>query len=182
MTTFYGEPDALVSNVCSHMTTNLTDYEKGFLLGLLVGEGHFGGDLRQPQITLHMHTRHGPLLRWVCDLLPGGRFYGPYYDGARVSYRVLFRGPYLREVVAPLLQSLPWVEIDPYTYGRFLRMLDRYHMHDTVPKRSTGNEALLNKPKYASLAELLQHHAASRPSKELSASGRDEQSVEYGIG
>jgi hypothetical protein len=37
----------------------------GFLLGLLVGEGHFGGDGRQPQISLRMHTKHERLFRWL---------------------------------------------------------------------------------------------------------------------
>ncbi len=32
----------------------------GFLLGALVGEGHFGGDARQPQITLKLHMRWRP--------------------------------------------------------------------------------------------------------------------------
>ena len=35
----------------------------GMLLGLLVGEGHFGGDGKQPQVTLRMHARHEPSFR-----------------------------------------------------------------------------------------------------------------------
>ena len=33
-------------------------FETGLLVGLLVGEGHFGGDGRQPHVTLRMHTDH----------------------------------------------------------------------------------------------------------------------------
>ena len=40
-----------------------TEFEVGFLLGILAGEGHFGGDGRQPEVTLRMHTRHERLFR-----------------------------------------------------------------------------------------------------------------------
>lgn len=130
---------------------NLTDYQKGVLLGLLIGEGHFGGDRQQPQITIHMHTRHGPLLEWVLSVLPGGRLYGPYYDEGRYSYRVLFRGPYLRQIVAPLLQSLPWKCIDPHSYGRFTAMLKRYDMYEFVPENGAEwTRALLGRRNYYS--------------------------------
>ncbi len=49
----------------------MNDFEKGFLLGILVGEGHFGGDGLQGQVTVRMHTRHEPLLRWVRDRVVG---------------------------------------------------------------------------------------------------------------
>src|ERR1700752_706939 len=49
----------------------LSDLEAGFLLGLLGGEGHFGGDARQPQVTLRMHTRHEALFRWLERTRPG---------------------------------------------------------------------------------------------------------------
>ena len=38
-------------------------FTSGLVLGLLIGGGHFGGDGRQPQVTLRMHVRHEPLLR-----------------------------------------------------------------------------------------------------------------------
>lgn len=34
-----------------------SELEHGILVGLLIGEGHFGGDRRQPQITLRLHVR-----------------------------------------------------------------------------------------------------------------------------
>ena len=55
-----------------------SEFEHGFLFGLLVGEGHFGGDGRQPQVTLRMHIRHEGLFRWLEATFPGGRLYGPY--------------------------------------------------------------------------------------------------------
>ena len=36
--------------------------DEGIVVGLLVGQGHFGGDGRQPQVTLRMHVRHEALM------------------------------------------------------------------------------------------------------------------------
>ena len=41
--------------------SELTDFERGVVVGLLVGQGSFGGDGKQPQVTLRMHTRHEAL-------------------------------------------------------------------------------------------------------------------------
>lgn len=153
----------------------LTPYERGFLLGLLIGEGSFGGDGRAPQVVIHMHARHEPLLRWVHGLLPGGRLYGPYVDRhddpaprQKLSYRLVFRGAYLRQVVAPLLYRLPWRKVDPHSYGRFVAMLERYDMWDVVRSQSsTGNVDLLSPPpRYRTLRELLD---ASPPYSPLTA-------------
>ena len=74
----------------------MSDFDAGFLVGILVGEGHFGGDARQPQATLRMHTDHAALFAWLTQHAPGGRLYGPYdhsgrryyqLDGARVPSR-----------------------------------------------------------------------------------------------
>ena len=56
---------------------NMTEYEKGVLLGLLIGEGYFGGD-RRPAVRIGMNVRHRPLLVWVGGKIPGSRIYGPY--------------------------------------------------------------------------------------------------------
>ena len=61
----------------------MDDFSKGFFVGLLVGEGHFGGDGRQPQVTVRMHARHERLLRWLEESVPGSKVYGPYFHGGR---------------------------------------------------------------------------------------------------
>ena len=43
----------------------LDPFERGVLIGVLIGEGSFGGDGKQPQITLRMHVRHEALFRWL---------------------------------------------------------------------------------------------------------------------
>jgi hypothetical protein len=47
-----------------------TRFEIGYLVGLLVGEGHFGGDGRAPQVTLRMHVRHEAIFRWIEQTFP----------------------------------------------------------------------------------------------------------------
>ena len=73
------------------------------LVGILVGEGHFGGDGRQPQVTLRMHVRHEALFLWLGTHFPGGRLYGPYHHGGRSYFQWMARGAFLRERLVPLL-------------------------------------------------------------------------------
>jgi hypothetical protein len=104
-----------------------TEVEVGFLLGLLVGEGHFGGDGRQPQVTLRMHVRHEGTFRRLQRRFPGARLYGPYTHGGRSYFQWMARGPYLRDVLAPLIARHRDL-LDGYTAERFLAMCDRYRI------------------------------------------------------
>jgi len=82
---------------------DLTPRECGFLIGLLVGEGHFGGDGRQPHVTLRMHTGHEALFHWLTARVPDSRLYGPYHHGGRSYFQWMARGVALREGLAPLI-------------------------------------------------------------------------------
>jgi hypothetical protein len=97
----------------------------GYLLGLLAGEGHFGGDGRQPQVTLRMHTRHEKLFRWLEATFPGGRLYGPYHHGGRDYFQWMARGPFLRETLVPLVAAHEGL-LDDYVARRFRDMCERY--------------------------------------------------------
>jgi hypothetical protein len=101
------------------------DLAVGFLLGLLVGEGHFGGDGRQPQVTLRMHIRHEQTFEWLRTTYPGSALYGPYHHGGRSYYQWSARGRYLREVIVPLVQRHRDL-LDAYTADRFDTMCERY--------------------------------------------------------
>jgi hypothetical protein len=101
------------------------EFELGFLLGILAGEGHFGGDGRQPQVTLRMHTRHERMFRWLQGAFPGGRLYGPYHHGGRSYYQWMARGEYLRSTLAPLIAGR-LDELDEYAAGRFAAMCRNY--------------------------------------------------------
>lgn len=114
----------------------LGEFATGFLLGLLVGEGHFGGDGRQPQITLRMHVRHEKLFRWLEATFPEGRLYGPYRHGGRAYFQWMARGAFLRDVLAPLIASRrPW--LDDHVAARFDAMCERYGLAPEGPVLSS---------------------------------------------
>ena len=100
----------------------------GFFLGLMIGEGHFGGDGKQPQLTLRMHVRHESLLRWIATNIPAGKLYGPYNHGGRQYYQWIVRGKALKEVLVPFFDALPLSQIDPHTYERYTAMKERYKL------------------------------------------------------
>jgi hypothetical protein len=105
----------------------LSDLDAGYLLGLLVGEGHFGGDGRQPQVTLRMHTRHEGLFRWLERTVSGSTLYGPYHHGGRSYFQWMARGTALREVIVPVVAHHRAL-LDEHTWERFLAMCATYRI------------------------------------------------------
>jgi hypothetical protein len=104
----------------------LTDREIGIVAGLLVAEGSFGGDGRQPQITLKMHVRHERLLRWLVERFPRTKLYGPYEHGDRVFFQWMARGRALVQDVLPVLEAAGFSELDAHAAERLARMRERY--------------------------------------------------------
>jgi hypothetical protein len=104
----------------------LTDVERGLLVGILIGEGHFGGDGKYPQVTLRMHVRHEALFRWLERRFPRARLYGPYNHGGRRYYQWMARGAALAEDVLPLVEEVLTDDIDAHVAGRVREMRDRY--------------------------------------------------------
>jgi hypothetical protein len=104
----------------------LSDFDRGVLVGLLVGEGSFGGDGKQPQITLRMHTRHEAIFRWLMERFPETRLYGPYHHGGRSYYQWMARGPALVHTVLPVLEAELRSDLDGHAAERFEAMLTRY--------------------------------------------------------
>jgi hypothetical protein len=104
----------------------LTETERGLLAGLLIGEGHFGGDGRYPHITLRMHTRHEALFRWLQALFPRSWLYGPYNHGGRHYFQWMARGPALAEDVLPAVEAVLTEEIDAHVYARVQAMRAKY--------------------------------------------------------
>ena len=103
-------------------------FDIGFLVGVLVGEGHFGGDARQPQVTLRMHTKHESLFRWIEATFPGGRLYGPYHHGGRSYFQWMARGEFLRRELLPILERSLRPDLDRRAYDRFQAMKTRYRL------------------------------------------------------
>jgi hypothetical protein len=106
--------------------SSVADFDHGLLVGLLIGEGSFGGDGKQPQVTLRMHVRHEALFRWLMERFPSTRLYGPYHHGGRSYYQWMARGPALVSEVLPLLEQSLHDGIDGYAAARLERMVTRY--------------------------------------------------------
>jgi hypothetical protein len=97
--------------------STVNDFDHGLLVGLLIGEGSFGGDGKQPQVTL---------FRWLMERFPTTRLYGPYHHGGRSYYQWMARGPALVSEVLPLLEDSLHAGIDGYAAERLELMLTRY--------------------------------------------------------
>jgi hypothetical protein len=107
-------------------SSDLSAFDRGFLVGLLVGEGSFGGDGKQPQVTLRMHTRHEALFRWLTARFPRSRLYGPYHHGGRSYYQWMARGRVLVEDLLPVLERDLSPHLDGYAAGRLTDMTAKY--------------------------------------------------------
>jgi hypothetical protein len=104
----------------------LDPFDHGVLVGILIGEGSFGGDGKQPQITLRMHVRHEALFRWLIARFPRTRLYGPYGHDGRSYYQWMARGVALVEDVLPLLEDSVVAELDAHAAARLAQMRERY--------------------------------------------------------
>src|SRR6201993_1301231 len=116
-----------------------TQFDIGFLVGLLVGEGHFGGDGRQAHVTLRMHVRHEAIFRWLERTFPGGKLYGPYHHDGRHYYQWMARGAYLRGYLLPMLERVLGPDIDEHSFRRLCQMREEYASRLGAP-RSSGED------------------------------------------
>ena len=122
------QPPSFTGNLTVKQQRKSRDFDIGYLLGLLVGEGHFGGDGRQPHVTLRMHTDHEALFLWIQETCPGGKLYGPSHHGGRSYSQRRARGVYLRETLMPSLDEHLSPELDKKAYSRFVQMKERYRL------------------------------------------------------
>lgn len=106
--------------------TPLSEVDRGIVAGLLLGHGSFGGDGRQPHVTLRMHVRHEQLFRWLLERFPRTRLYGPYHHGARSYYQWMARGRALVEDVLPVLEDTIHPGLDAPAAERLAEMAERY--------------------------------------------------------
>lgn len=104
----------------------LSAFDAGFLIGVLVGEGHFGGDGRQPHITLRMHTDHAALFEWFMARFPESRLYGPYEHSGRRYYQWMARSGFLRDRMVPILDEWLRPEHSGRVWERYQRMKRTY--------------------------------------------------------
>jgi hypothetical protein len=104
----------------------LDPFDRGLLVGLLIGEGTFGGDGKQPHVTLRMHTRHEALFRWLEARLPRCRLYGPYHHGGRSYFQWMARGEALVLDLLPILETEVHAGLDGHAADRLAAMRRDY--------------------------------------------------------
>jgi hypothetical protein len=104
----------------------LSDFDRGLVVGLLIGEGSFGGDGKQPQVVLRMHVRHEAVFRWLEARFPNCRLYGPYNHGGRRYFQWMARGEALVRDLLPILEAELTPDLDQHSYDRYRLMCDRY--------------------------------------------------------
>ncbi len=121
----------------------LSAFDQGFAAGILVGQGHFGGDGRQPHITLRMHTRHEALFAWLMDRFPRTKLYGPYHHGDRSYYQWMARGEALVEDVLPVLEAAITPDVDAHAAARIADMRERYAEVIARTQRKAATRAAL---------------------------------------
>ncbi len=119
--------------------TELSEFDRGVLVGLLVGEGSFGGDGRQPQVVLRMHVRHEQIFRWLQARFPGCRLYGPYDHSGRHYYQWMARGRALVEELLPLLDPAEVDLIDAHAAARIRTMCERYASFITAQRNGAAS-------------------------------------------
>ena len=100
--------------------------DQGLVAGILLSQGSFGGDGKQPQITLRMHTRHEALFRWLMERFPRTKLYGPYHHGERSYFQWMARGQALVQDVLPVLEVTITAEVDGYAASRLAEMREQY--------------------------------------------------------
>jgi hypothetical protein len=106
--------------------STLSEFDQGLVVGLLIGEGSFGGDGKQPQVTLRMHTRHEALFEWLMERFPESRLYGPYHHGGRSYFQWMARGTVLIRDILPLLERGVHRSLDAHAADRLEAMVARY--------------------------------------------------------
>jgi hypothetical protein len=103
-----------------------TEFDFGFLVGLLVGEGSFSGDGKRAAIVIGMHPDHAEVFRWLTAHFPGGRVYGPYQYGIRKIFRWQATGPFLSRTLVPILDGHLHPRYSRKAFQRYLAMRHRY--------------------------------------------------------
>jgi hypothetical protein len=97
------------------------EFDIGYIMGLIVGQGSFTADRRQPYLQVKVHVRDPFPLRHLTEQL-GGRVYGPYRHQTRHYYTWLLRGPALRAAVPIFRTYLP----ESWRREQFQQWLDEH--------------------------------------------------------
>lgn len=84
----------------------LSSFQIGYIMGLVVGEGSFTGDRRQPALQVKLHEADPEPLFLLQHLL-GGHVFGPYEHNRRHYCVYMLRGRALRAAIPLFERHLP---------------------------------------------------------------------------
>lgn len=120
------------------MTSVISDFDLGFIMGVIVGEGSFTGDWRNPCLQVKLHQRDVAVLEFLQRSL-GGKIYGPYHHGERHYSMWLLRGDELDRAVALFVRHLP----ASHRRNQFLAWVAKYaHWHEQYALHLTPDDSL----------------------------------------
>jgi hypothetical protein len=88
------------------MADGISEFDLGYIMGIVVSEGSFTGDWRNPCLQIKLHQRDVAVLEFLQRTL-GGKIYGPYHHGDRHYSMWLLRGRELDRAVALFVHHLP---------------------------------------------------------------------------
>ena len=106
------------------MNSDPTDrFNRGLLIGLLIGRASFGGDGKQPQVVIKMDAGRKRLLSWLVSQVPGSRVFGPYEHRGKKYIQWMVRGKALRGILIPAIKEADIGKYDLRMYRRFRKMI-----------------------------------------------------------
>jgi hypothetical protein len=84
--------------------SRITEFDAGFICGLVAGEGSFTGDRKQPVLTIKLHEDDPAPLLFVQEKL-GGKIYGPYCHDGRGYYFWRLNGEIAARIPAAICRA-----------------------------------------------------------------------------
>jgi hypothetical protein len=116
----------------------MTDFEIGYIMGLIVGEGSFTGDRKKGWLSIKLHMNDpAPLLE--AQRVLGGRIYGPYHNNGRHFLHYRLYGRELVEALPLFKKYLP----ESHKRDQFYAWLEKYYLYlHYFVRRPTGLQRL----------------------------------------
>lgn len=106
----------------------MTEFEKGFVIGLIVGEGSFTGDKRQPSLDVRMGSDDPEPIKFLQKQFGGAIYHYTrlYKDGkVRDIYDYHLRGAELKQSISFFDEYL----VESKKRIQFEDWLDKYNLH-----------------------------------------------------
>jgi hypothetical protein len=115
----------------------MSDFEIGYVMGLFVGEGcstsyPSAKGRAYPFCSLRLHARDPEPLKTLQRLL-GGKVFGPYRDGKRISRIWILRGAPHRSALWLFFQYLP----ESHKRQQLLDWLHEHELHLLYPRQKS---------------------------------------------